>query len=173
MDLALAQAAVNVFPEGNNEVFPAWNILRITSFIRLSEISRFFVAKPRKSEVFPGAAPENRFNSRYSPSTAWVLHGVRTGKNEFYPVYQAPLRDETFTSESSLVERIRAKSRILAVELGTHGIRVSSVNPTVVLTDMAKRVWSDPEKRGARCFGEFHWDALLSVKMLGRSFVSS
>ena len=33
-----------------------------------------------------------------------------------------------------------------ALELGPHGIRVNSINPTVVLTDMGRRGWSDPAK---------------------------
>jgi L-xylulose reductase len=33
---------------------------------------------------------------------------------------------------------------VMAVELGEYGIRVNSVNPTVVLTEMGKRAWSDP-----------------------------
>jgi len=37
---------------------------------------------------------------------------------------------------------------VMAVELGQHKIRVNSVNPTVVLTDMGKRAWSDPAKGG-------------------------
>ena len=37
---------------------------------------------------------------------------------------------------------------VMAVELGQHGIRVNSVNPTVVLTEMGKRAWSDPAKGG-------------------------
>ncbi len=39
-------------------------------------------------------------------------------------------------------------TKVMAVELGKHGIRVNSVNPTVVLTEMGKRAWSDPEKGG-------------------------
>jgi L-xylulose reductase len=39
-------------------------------------------------------------------------------------------------------------TKVMAVELGKHGIRVNSVNPTVVLTAMGKRAWSDPEKGG-------------------------
>ena len=39
-------------------------------------------------------------------------------------------------------------SRVMAVELGAHGIRVNSVNPTVVLTEMGRRAWSDPAKGG-------------------------
>lgn len=39
-----------------------------------------------------------------------------------------------------------ALTRVMAVELGPHGIRTNSVNPTVTLTAMAERAWSDPEK---------------------------
>src|SRR3984957_12222046 len=37
---------------------------------------------------------------------------------------------------------------VMAGELGEYGIRVNSVNPTVVLTEMGKRAWSDPAKGG-------------------------
>jgi NAD(P)-dependent dehydrogenase (short-subunit alcohol dehydrogenase family) len=37
-------------------------------------------------------------------------------------------------------------TKVMAVELGEHGIRVNSVNPTVVLTEMGQRAWSDPAK---------------------------
>jgi len=39
-------------------------------------------------------------------------------------------------------------TKVMAVELGEHGIRVNSVNPTVVMTEMGKRAWSDPAKGG-------------------------
>lgn len=39
-----------------------------------------------------------------------------------------------------------AITRVMAVELGRHGIRVNSVNPTVTLTPMAVKAWSDPAK---------------------------
>jgi L-xylulose reductase len=41
-----------------------------------------------------------------------------------------------------------ALTRVMAVELGPHGIRTNSVNPTVTLTPMAERAWSDPVKAG-------------------------
>ncbi|MEP6563599.1 MAG: SDR family oxidoreductase, partial [Mesorhizobium sp.] len=41
-----------------------------------------------------------------------------------------------------------AMSRVMANELGRHGIRVNCVNPAVTLTDMARKAWSDPEKAG-------------------------
>lgn len=39
-------------------------------------------------------------------------------------------------------------SKVMAVELGPHRIRVNSINPTVVMTEMGKRAWSDPKKGG-------------------------
>ncbi len=39
-----------------------------------------------------------------------------------------------------------ALTRVLAIEFGAHGIRVNSVNPTVTLTPMAQRAWSDPAR---------------------------
>ena len=41
-----------------------------------------------------------------------------------------------------------AMSRVMAVELGRYGIRVNCVNPTITLTDMARKAWSDPAKAG-------------------------
>ncbi|CAG2106205.1 unnamed protein product [Medioppia subpectinata] len=40
-------------------------------------------------------------------------------------------------------------TRVLALELAQHNIRVNSVNPTVVWTDLAKIVWADPIVSGA------------------------
>ncbi|KGM31725.1 SDR family oxidoreductase [Inquilinus limosus] len=39
-------------------------------------------------------------------------------------------------------------TRVMAVELGPHGIRTNSVNPVVTLTPMAVKAWSDPAKSG-------------------------
>ena len=39
-----------------------------------------------------------------------------------------------------------AMTRVMAVELGPHGIRTNSVNPTVTLTPMGEFAWSDPAK---------------------------
>jgi NAD(P)-dependent dehydrogenase (short-subunit alcohol dehydrogenase family) len=41
-----------------------------------------------------------------------------------------------------------AMTRVMAVELGPHGIRTNSVNPVVTLTPMAVMAWSDPVKAG-------------------------
>lgn len=39
-----------------------------------------------------------------------------------------------------------AMTRVMALELGPHGIRVNCVNPTVTLTPMGEKAWSDPER---------------------------
>ncbi len=38
-------------------------------------------------------------------------------------------------------------TRVMSLEWGAHGIRVNGVAPTVVLTDMGKKAWSDPVKQ--------------------------
>ena len=43
---------------------------------------------------------------------------------------------------------LEAASRVMAKELGPHGIRVNCVAPTITLTDLAAAAWSDPEKSG-------------------------
>ncbi|ELK12229.1 L-xylulose reductase [Pteropus alecto] len=37
-------------------------------------------------------------------------------------------------------------TKVMALELGPHNIRVNAVNPTVVMTDMGRIYWSDPQK---------------------------
>lgn len=39
-----------------------------------------------------------------------------------------------------------AMSRVMANELGRQGIRVNCINPTVTLTPMGEKAWSDPDK---------------------------
>jgi NAD(P)-dependent dehydrogenase (short-subunit alcohol dehydrogenase family) len=46
-----------------------------------------------------------------------------------------------------------AVTRSLCLELGPHGIRVNSVNPTVTLTPMAEQAWADPVKSAAAIRG--------------------
>jgi len=41
-----------------------------------------------------------------------------------------------------------ALTRVMANELGRQRIRVNAINPTVTLTPMATKAWSDPEKAG-------------------------
>lgn len=39
-------------------------------------------------------------------------------------------------------------TKVMGLELGPHKIRVNAVNPTVVMTAMGKKAWSDPSKSG-------------------------
>jgi L-xylulose reductase len=41
-----------------------------------------------------------------------------------------------------------ALTRVMALELGAHGIRVNALNPTVTLTPMGEMAWGDPAKSG-------------------------
>ncbi len=45
-----------------------------------------------------------------------------------------------------------ALTRVLAVELGPHGIRANTVNPVVTMTPMGRAAWADPGK-AARMLG--------------------
>ncbi len=43
-----------------------------------------------------------------------------------------------------------AVTRVMANELGPHGVRVNCVNPNVTLTDMGRLAWSDPARSEPR-----------------------
>jgi len=43
---------------------------------------------------------------------------------------------------------LEGASRVMAKELGPHGIRVNCVAPTITMTDLAAVAWSDPAKSG-------------------------
>ncbi|GLG99580.1 Dehydrogenase/reductase SDR family protein 7-like [Gryllus bimaculatus] len=59
---------------------------------------------------------------------------------------QAALADHTvYCGTKAAVDQI---SKVMALELGPHNIRVNCVNPTVVMTEMGKIGWSKPEKAG-------------------------
>ncbi|CAI9739890.1 L-xylulose reductase isoform X2 [Octopus vulgaris] len=49
---------------------------------------------------------------------------------------------------SSTKGALDALTRSMALELGPHGIRVNCVNPTVVLTEMGIKFWTDPVRAG-------------------------
>ncbi|KAI0211723.1 L-xylulose reductase [Lamellibrachia satsuma] len=57
----------------------------------------------------------------------------------------APLRSSYCASKGALDQ----VTRVMALELGSHQIRTNSVNPTVVMTGMGRRVWADPAIRNA------------------------
>ncbi|XP_031840605.1 L-xylulose reductase [Nomia melanderi] len=57
---------------------------------------------------------------------------------------QAALRDHSvYCATKGAVDML---SKTMALELGPHNIRVNTVNPTVVMTEMGKIGWSNPEK---------------------------
>ncbi|CAF1047609.1 unnamed protein product [Rotaria sp. Silwood1] len=56
----------------------------------------------------------------------------------------AALKDHSiYCSSKAAVDSL---TRVMALELGPHQIRVNSVQPTVVLTDMGRMAWSDEKK---------------------------
>lgn len=59
---------------------------------------------------------------------------------------QAALLDHTIYCASK--GAVDAFTKCLALELGPKNIRVNTVNPTVVMTELGKKVWSAPEKGG-------------------------
>ncbi|XP_077959392.1 L-xylulose reductase [Gasterosteus aculeatus] len=57
---------------------------------------------------------------------------------------QCALRDHTvYCATKGALDMM---TKVMALELGPHQIRVNSVNPTVVMTDMGRLGWSDPDK---------------------------
>jgi L-xylulose reductase len=61
--------------------------------------------------------------------------------------YQAPSDHAAYCASKAGLDQLTA---VMAVELGKHQIRVNSVNPTIVLTEMGKRAWGDPAKGGPK-----------------------
>ncbi|XP_044732989.1 L-xylulose reductase-like [Chrysoperla carnea] len=56
------------------------------------------------------------------------------------------LKDHTvYCGSKSAVDGI---TRVMALELGPHNIRVNCLNPTVVMTELGRAAWSDPVKAG-------------------------
>ena len=96
----------SVFPQGNNEVFPAWNIHSNNELYPAFRDLRFSITETAKT----------RFSRvRLTRGTARALLGfsrrVRPGKNEVYPVCQAALKGRNVCkNESSLLGRIRSES---------------------------------------------------------------
>lgn len=57
---------------------------------------------------------------------------------------QCALKDHTvYCSTKAALDML---TKMMALELGPYQVRVNSVNPTVVMTDMGRVGWSDPDK---------------------------
>ncbi|XP_012269312.2 L-xylulose reductase [Athalia rosae] len=57
---------------------------------------------------------------------------------------QAALKDHAvYCASKAALDQL---TRVMALELGPHNIRTNTVNPTVVMTEMGRLGWSDPEK---------------------------
>ncbi|KAF8381730.1 dhs-21 [Pristionchus pacificus] len=57
-----------------------------------------------------------------------------------------PLKDHLAYCSSKAA--LDMATRCMAAEFGEYGVRVNSVSPTVVMTEMGKKAWSDPAKAG-------------------------
>merc|ERR1719174_3250548 len=71
-----------------------------------------------------------------------VQHNIADGGSVVHISSQSstlPLADHlVYSSSKAAVDHM---ARIQALELGAHGIRVNTVRPTVVLTELAKKQW--------------------------------
>ncbi|MEW6345362.1 MAG: SDR family oxidoreductase [Paraburkholderia sp.] len=77
-----------------------------------------------------------------------MIDGKRQGSIVNVSSQAALVALDDHLSYSASKAAMDAITRALCIELGPHGIRVNSVNPTVTLTPMAVQAWSDPAKRG-------------------------
>ncbi|XP_059047270.1 L-xylulose reductase-like [Achroia grisella] len=60
---------------------------------------------------------------------------------------KAALKDHTsYCASKAAVDSI---TRVMALELGPFGIRTNTVNPTVIMTELGRKVWSEPNKKRA------------------------
>ncbi|XP_013889582.1 L-xylulose reductase isoform X2 [Austrofundulus limnaeus] len=88
---------------------------------------------------------------------------------------QCALRDHAvYCATKGAVDML---TKVMALELGPHQIRVNAVNPTVVLTQMGRLGWSDPEKVKTMTsripLGRFAGQPLQHLQAVFLSFISS
>lgn len=61
-----------------------------------------------------------------------------------YLILQRAIPDHTsYCASKGALNQV---TRTMSIELGPHGIRTNNVNPTVVMTKMGAKAWSDPAK---------------------------
>jgi L-xylulose reductase len=77
----------------------------------------------------------------------WIARGHKGAiVNLSSQASQAALRDHAaYCASKGAIDML---TKVMALELGPHGIRVNAVNPTVTLTPMGKMAWGDPAKSG-------------------------
>jgi NAD(P)-dependent dehydrogenase (short-subunit alcohol dehydrogenase family) len=73
----------------------------------------------------------------------WIRHGVKGAivNVSSDAAFRAVANHTAYCASKAALDAI---TRVMALELGPHGIRVNSVNPTV--TPMGRLAWGDPEK---------------------------
>jgi L-xylulose reductase len=78
---------------------------------------------------------------------AWIARGHKgVIVNLSSQASQAALRDHAaYCASKGAVDML---TKVMALELGPHGIRVNAVNPTVTLTPMGRMAWGNPQKSG-------------------------
>lgn len=75
----------------------------------------------------------------------WIRHGVKGAiVNVSSDAAVRAVADHAAYCASKAA--LDALTRVMALELGPHGIRVNSVNPAVTMTPMGKLAWSDPDR---------------------------
>jgi NAD(P)-dependent dehydrogenase (short-subunit alcohol dehydrogenase family) len=75
----------------------------------------------------------------------WLARGA-TGAIVNVSSVAAKLGFARHTAYCASKAALDAMTRVMAVELGGHGIRVNSVNPTITLTPMGHKAWGDPAR---------------------------
>lgn len=83
-------------------------------------------------------------NISKTASSSWFLY-----KLQFFVVSLCTQRVVLdHTSYCASKGALNQVTRSMCFELGPHGIRTNNVNPTVVMTKMGAKAWSDPVKSG-------------------------
>ncbi|XP_032518520.2 L-xylulose reductase-like [Danaus plexippus] len=74
-----------------------------------------------------------------------IEHGIKGSiVNISSQASKAALKDHVAYAASK--GAVDSMTQVMALELGPHGIRVNAINPTVVMTELGRRAWADPEK---------------------------